>query len=61
MKNYCFEIVSGDYEGETFFVQAKSKADAFKVARKVAADDGKVLCTGVYDDEYADILGYDTY
>ena len=61
MKNYLFEIVSGDYEGEEFFVQAENKTDAFTVARQVAADGGKVRCTGIYSDEDADILGYDTY
>ncbi len=61
MKNYLFEIVSGDYEGEEFFVQAENKEDARAVAQQVAADGGKVRLIGIYSDEDADILGYDTY
>ena len=61
MTNFLFEIVSGDYEGEEFFVQAANKVDAVAVARQVAADGGKVRLIGIYSDEDADILGYDTY
>lgn len=61
MSNFLFEIVSGDYEGEEFFVQASNKIDAVAVARQVAADGGKVRLIGIYSDEDAVILGYDTY
>ena len=61
MTNFLFEIVSGDYEGEEFFVQAANKIDAVAVARQVAADGGKVRLIGIYSDEDTDILGYDTY
>ena len=60
MKNYLFEIVSGDYEGEEFFVQANDKAEAFAIAHDVAVDD-KIRFLGIYTDEEADVLGYDTY
>lgn len=60
MKNYLFEIVSGDYEGEMFFAQANNKSEAFQIAHDVAGKE-KIRCYGVYDDEYAESLGYDTY
>ena len=60
MKNYLFEIVSGDYEGEEFFVQANNKAEAVKIAHDVAVDD-KIRFLGIYTDEEAEIMGYDTY
>lgn len=60
MKNYLFKIVSGDYEGEEFFVQAENKTDAFTVAREVAEGE-KIRCLGIYSDEEAEMMGYDTY
>lgn len=60
MPNFLFEIVSGDYEGEEFFVQAKNKVDAFTIARNVAEGE-KVRCYGTYSDEEAERMGYDTY
>ena len=60
MKNYLFEIVSGDYEGEEFFVQANDKAEAVKIAKDVSNGE-KVRYYGVYSDEVAERMGYDTY
>lgn len=60
MKNFLFEIMSGDYEGEEFFVQCEYKADAFEIARDVA-EGAKVRLIGVYSDEEAERMGYDTY
>lgn len=60
MKNYLFEIVSGDYEGEEFFAQANDKSEAFKIAHDVAVDD-KIRFLGIYTDEEAEMMGYDTY
>ena len=60
MKNYLFEIVSGDYEGEEFFVQANNKSEAFTIAHDVAVD-GKIRFLGIYTDEEAEMMGYDTY
>lgn len=60
MKNYLFEIVSGDYEGEEFFAQANDKTEAFAIAHDVAGDD-KIRFLGVYTDEEAERMGYDTY
>ena len=60
MKNFLFEIVNGDYEGEIFFVQCEYKADAFEIAHDVA-EGAKVRLIGVYSDEEAERMGYDTY
>lgn len=60
MPNFLFEIVSGEYEGEEFFVQAKDKVDAFTIARNVAEGE-KIRCYGTYSDEEAERMGYDTY
>lgn len=60
MKNYLFEIVSGDYEGEEFFVQANDKPEAFEIAHDVAVDE-KIRFLGIYTDEEAERMGYDTY
>ena len=60
MPNFLFEIISGEYEGEEFFVQAKDKVDAFTIAREVA-EGGKIRYLGVYSDEEAECMGYDTY
>lgn len=60
MKNYLFEIVDGDYEGEEFFVQANDKAEAVKIAKDVSNGE-KVRYYGVYSDEEAEMMGYDTY
>lgn len=60
MKNYLFEIVSGDYEGEEFFAQANNKSEAFAIAHDVAGKE-KVRFLGVYTDEEAEWMGYDTY
>lgn len=60
MKNYLFEIMSGDYEGEEFFVQANNKSEAVKIAHDVAVDD-KIRYLGAYSDEEAERMGYDTY
>jgi hypothetical protein len=60
MDNYLFEIMSGEWEGEEFFVQAANKIDAFYTARDVSEGE-KVRCLGVYSDEEAEMMGYDTY
>ena len=60
MPNFLFEIVSGDYEGEEFFVQAANKIDAVATAREIAEGE-KIRYLGVYNDEEAEWMGYDTY
>lgn len=60
MHNFLFEIISGEYEGEEFFVQCELKADAFEIARDVA-EGGKIRYLGAYSDEEAAWMGYDTY
>ena len=60
MKNYLFEIMSGEWEGEEFFVQSTTKNGAFYTARQVAEDE-RIRCLGIYSDEEAETMGYDTY
>lgn len=60
MKNYLFEIVSGDYEGEKFFIQADNRFEAVRIAYDVVVDD-KIHFLGIYTDEEAEMMGYDTY
>lgn len=60
MKNFLFEIMSGEYEGEQFFVQAKYKVDAFNIALDITNNE-KIRCYGIYSDEEAERMGYDTY
>ena len=60
MENYLFVIKSGDYEGEEFFVQANNKSEALAIAHDVAGNE-KIRFLGIYADEEAEILGYDTY
>ena len=60
MDNYLFEIMSGEYEGYEFFVQSTTKNSAFYTAREVAEGE-KIRCLGIYSDEEAEMMGYDTY
>lgn len=60
MPNFLFEIMSGDYEGEEFFVEAENKVEAFTTARNVAEGE-KIRCLGIYSAEEAEWMGYDTY
>ena len=60
MPNFLFEILSGEDEGEEFFVQAPAKINAVATARKVAEGE-KIRYIGAYSDEEAEWMGYDTY
>lgn len=60
MPNFLFEILSGEYEGEEFFVQAPEKVDAFSCARKIAEGE-KIRLLDICSDEEAEWMGYDTY
>ena len=60
MDNYLFEIMSGEWEGVEFFVQSTTKNGAFYTAREVAEGE-KIRCLGVYSDEEAEMMGYDTF
>lgn len=44
--------------GEEFAVQASSKIQAFDIARD---NFEKPKCLGIFDDEYVEMLGIDTY
>lgn len=60
MKNYLFEVMSGEYEGEMFFVQAENRDEADEVLGEYFWGE-KVKYRGTYSDEEAETLGYDTY
>lgn len=60
MKNYLFEVMSGEYEGEMFFVQAENRDKADEVLGEYFWGE-KVKYLGVYSDEEAEMMGYDTY
>lgn len=62
MLNYLFEIIGEESEicGERFFVQAETREEADEIREEWFADE-EVECLGEYTDEYAEILGYDTY
>ena len=62
MKNYWFEVITegSDLEGEEFFVQAETLAEA----KQIAADnfEGEELkYHGKVSDWYAEMAGLDTY
>ncbi len=56
MNNYLFEIMSGEWEGEEFFVQSITKNGAFYTARQVAEGE-EIRCLGTYSDEEAEMMG----
>lgn len=60
MNNYLFEIMSGEYEGEMFFVQAENRDEADEVLGEYFWGE-KVKYRGTYSDEEAEWMGYDTY
>lgn len=60
MNNYLFEIMSGEYEGEMFFVQAENRDKADEVLGEYFWGE-KVKYRGTYSDEEAERMGYDTY
>jgi len=71
MMNYLFEIMGEDSNlcGEQFFVQidpnafktaSKALEQAYKIARK-NFDGEEVLVQGIYNDDMAEYLGYDTF
>lgn len=61
MNNWYCEIISGDYEGEEFFVQCDNREDAIKIAKDVA--NGEMVFVGFipWTDEEAERAGFDTY
>lgn len=60
MNNFLFEITDGLFEGERFFVQAESKTEAVEILDEYFPDESLQLL-GVYTDEEAEWMGYDTY
>ena len=60
MNNFLFEITDGLFEGERFFVQAEGKVEAVEILDEYFPDVSLQLL-GVYTDEEAEWMGYDTY
>ena len=58
--NYWFAVVSGEYAGYEFFVQANNNGEALKIAKDVAAGE-KLSYYGKVSDEEAEMAGLDTY
>lgn len=62
MWNYLFEIVGeeSEYCGEMFFVQCDTIEEAEDIV-KIYFTDEEVKYLGLFDDEEAEEMGYDTY
>lgn len=62
MWNYLFEIVGEESEfcGELFFVQCDTLEEAEEIL-KIYFIDEKLHYIGLFDDEEAEAMGYDTY
>ena len=62
MKTYWFAIpdVYSDYYGEEFFVEAENYKDAWEIARNVFKNE-PLTCHGAVSEEFAEVMGYDTY
>lgn len=61
MNNWYCTIMSGEYEGEEFFVQCDNREDAIKVAKDVANGERVSVGRTPWADEEAERLGLDTY
>lgn len=62
MWNYLYEIVGEESEfcGELFFVQCDTFKEAEEIL-KIYFTDEKLHYIGLFDDEEAEAMGYDTY
>lgn len=61
MNNWFCVIMSGEYEGEQFFVQCDKREDAIKVAKDVANNEKVNVWRTPWSDEDAEWSGLDTY
>lgn len=61
MKNYLFEVVGGNYdnEGERFFICCE-EGFVVQTLEDYFPDGIECIELGVYNDDEADLLGYDT-
>ena len=58
MKNFLFEDMES---GERFFVQCADELKCEAILLENGIDPDEVILLDVYDDDEAEILGYDTY
>ena len=61
MNNWYCTILSGDYEGEEFFVQCEERSEAIKTAKEIANGEKISVGRAPWLDEEAERLGLDTY
>lgn len=61
MKNWFCTIISGEYDGEQFFVQCEKREEAIEKATEIA--EGEKIFVGKisWTDEEAEASGLDTY
>lgn len=61
-KDYLFEIIAGDGEGEKIFCEAVSKEDAINIlVYNYGFFEGDLKYLGEYTVEEGEIMGIDTY
>lgn len=58
MKDFLF---LDNESGEQFFVECETLTEAWGIVWENFGEDSDIRFLGVYTDEEADILGYDTY
>ena len=63
MNNWLFEILTGEMEGELFFVQEETLAQAKKTMRREFPNRETTWAVNKkpFTDEEAEMLGYDTF
>lgn len=61
MNNWYCTIMSGDFEGEEFFVQCNARETAIMIAKNVAFGADVSVGRTPWTDEEAERLGLDTY
>lgn len=62
--NFLFEDTNEESElcGEIFFVQCNNLREAFDIiAKETNFEIENLICLGAFDDDDAEVLGYDTY
>lgn len=60
MKTYWYEVRSGEYEGEEFFIEAVSSKAAAKIATELFPNED-LHCFGSVSEFEAEMMGLDTY
>lgn len=61
MLDFLFEVISGEDEGDTFFVECRNLTEAREIIKKNFPDGIDVILIGEFLPEEAEDFGYDTY